>query len=78
MRLPVRHIVLSLIVLAGISTRAQGPAAGLDRATIARIRSEATERSHAMEHVWWLSEVHGPRATGTPALEAASDRKSVV
>ena len=33
---------------------------------------EATNRSQAMEHLWWLSEVYGPRATGTPAFEAAS------
>jgi len=71
MRLSFRGIALTL-VLAGISTHAQGPVVGLDRATIARIRAEATERSQAMDHVWWLSEVHGPRATGTPALEAAS------
>jgi hypothetical protein len=51
---------------------AQAPTAGLDRATVNRIRVEATERSQAMDHVWWLSEVHGPRATGTPAFEAAS------
>jgi hypothetical protein len=64
-------LCLAVFVLASLDSLAQAPAA-LDRATIARIRAEATEKSQAMDHVWWLSEVHGPRATGTPALEAAS------
>ena len=63
---------LRLLVLASLDGLAQAPTAGLDRATGSRIRAEATERSQAMDHVWWLSEVYGPRATGTPALEAAS------
>ena len=65
-------LCLAVFVLASLAGLAQAPAAGLDRATIGRIRAEATEKSQAMDHVWWLSEVHGPRATGTPALEAAS------
>jgi hypothetical protein len=56
------------IVTAVVAVTAQG----LDRATIARIRAEATERSQAMDHLWWLSEAIGPRATGTPGLEQAS------
>jgi len=44
----------------------------LDLATIGRIRTEAIQRSQAMDHVWWLSEVYGPRATATPAFEQAS------
>jgi len=44
----------------------------LDLATIGRIRAEAIQRSQAMDHVWWLSEVYGPRATATPAFEQAS------
>jgi hypothetical protein len=65
-------LVLWLLVLGAAAVAAQAPGAGLDRAAIARIRTEAIDRSQAMDHVWWLSEVHGPRATGTPAFEAAS------
>lgn len=42
---------------------------GVDPATISRIRGEALTRSQAMETHWWLSEVYGPRATGTPAYQ---------
>lgn len=51
---------------------AQTPPAA-DPATLARIRDEATQRSQALDHVWWLSEVFGPRATGTPAFTQASE-----
>lgn len=55
-----------------LTVSAQTPA-GLDAATIARVREEASVRSKAYEHVWWLSEVFGPRVTGTPAFAKASD-----
>ena len=73
MRIRSTTFVFCLVVFAVTTAagHAQAPA-GLDRATIGRIRAEATEKSQAMDHVWWLSEVHGPRATGTPAFEAAS------
>ena len=66
---------LSLAALGAVcfalTLSAQG--SGLDPATIARIRDEATQRSKAYEHVWWLSEVYGPRVTGTPAFTQASE-----
>lgn len=64
--------VLVLCLLTIATTSGQAPATGMDRATIGRIRTEALDQSQAMDHVWWLSEVHGPRATGTPAFEAAA------
>jgi carboxypeptidase Q len=66
------RFVLCFVTIAVASAAGQAPTAGLDRATIGRIRTEAIDRSQAMDHAWWLSEVYGPRATGTPALEAAS------
>jgi len=52
---------------------AQAPMAGVDPATISRIRGEAITRSQAMDTHWWLSEVYGPRATGTPAYQQGAD-----
>jgi hypothetical protein len=72
MRARPHHIVVVLVAITVAAATGQAPTTGLDRATIGRIRAEALDRSQAMEHVWWLAEVHGPRATGTPALEAAS------
>src|SRR5262245_45502681 len=62
---------IATLFLLALTASAQGP--GLDRATVSKIRAEATERSQAMDHVWWLSEVYGPRATGTPAFQQASE-----
>jgi hypothetical protein len=64
--------VIAVFGLLGAALSAQ-TAPGLDAATIARLREEATTRSKVYEHVWWLSEVFGPRVTGTPALTRASE-----
>lgn len=64
---------LSLVALTAalaVTSAAQAP---IDPATVGRIRQEALQRSQAHDHVWWLSEVHGPRMTGTPGLAAASE-----
>jgi len=54
-----------------LSLAAQAP--GVDLATINRIRGEAITQSQAMETHWWLSEVFGPRATGTPAYTQGAE-----
>jgi hypothetical protein len=61
-----------VLVLASSSSSAQAPA-GVDLATINRIRGAAITQSQAMETHWWLSEVFGPRATGTPAYTQGAD-----
>lgn len=45
----------------------------LDLATIAKIRDEGLNRSQVMDHLSWLTDVYGPRLTGSPALLQASD-----
>jgi carboxypeptidase Q len=44
----------------------------LDYAMIAKIREEGFNRSEVMEHVSWLSDVYGPRLTGSPTIKQAS------
>ncbi len=69
-----REICSTLSMLAiTVSLGAQAPVAGVDQATVSRIRGEAITRSQAMETHWWLSEVYGPRATGTPAYQQGAD-----
>jgi carboxypeptidase Q len=41
--------------------------------TLVRIQQEGLERSQVMDHLWWLSEVHGPRLTGSPGIRGAGD-----
>ena len=45
----------------------------LDYAAIALIRDEGLNRSQVMDHIWWLSDVFGPRLTGGPEILQASD-----
>ena len=61
-----------VLLLTSTSGSAQAPA-GVDLATINRIRGEAITKSQAMETHWWLSEVFGPRATGTPSYTQGAE-----
>ena len=70
MRTPALSALGALLLALTISAQSPAP---LDPATIGRVRDEATTRSKVYEHVWWLSEVYGPRVTGTPAFAQASD-----
>jgi carboxypeptidase Q len=45
----------------------------IDLATIARIKQEGLATSQVMDHVSWLSDVYGPRVTGTPQFQQASE-----
>ena len=45
----------------------------LDYAAISRIRDEGLSRSQVMDHISWLSDVYGPRLTGTPQMQQAGE-----
>jgi hypothetical protein len=45
----------------------------LDYATLGKIRDEGLNRSEVMDHVSWLSDVYGPRLTGSPGIQQASE-----
>ncbi len=66
-----RLLAISIALLALTLTTGAQPS--VDPATIGRIRQEALQRSQVMDHAWWLSEVYGPRVSGTPAFAAASE-----
>src|SRR5919112_4427758 len=68
--IPALSLIASLCVSAVV---AQPPVESLDLATIARIRDEGLNRSQVMDHIGWLSDVYGPRLTGSPAILQASD-----
>ena len=52
-----------------VVAQAQSP---VDLGTISRIKQEALTNSQVMDHVGWMSDVYGPRLTGTPQMEEAS------
>ncbi len=57
----------SVIAIAGAQTEK------IDYATIGKIRDEGLNRSQVMDDVSWLSDVYGPRLTGSPAMQQASE-----
>src|SRR5579864_3196096 len=58
-----------VIAVIGVSTQSEK----VDFTAIGKIRDEGLNRSQVMDHVFWLSDVYGPRLTGTPALQQASE-----
>ena len=63
-----RMVILSATTLLLVATLAAQP---LDHTTLAAIREEGLGGSQVMDHISWLSDVYGPRVTGTPAIEQA-------
>jgi hypothetical protein len=45
----------------------------VDLSIVSRIKSEAFENSKVMDHMFYLTDVHGPRLTGSPNYKAAAD-----
>ena len=45
----------------------------VDLSILNRIKSEAFENSKVMDHMFYLTDVNGPRLTGSPAYKAAAD-----
>jgi hypothetical protein len=67
---PILFVLSVFGISLSLSAQSSNP---IDTATINRIRGEAVVKSQAMEHHWWLSEVFGPRATGTPGYQQGAD-----
>ncbi|MCA0377646.1 MAG: M20/M25/M40 family metallo-hydrolase [Gemmatimonadetes bacterium] len=66
----------TLAALAAISLDASVLAAQgepVDRAAVEKIRREAFEHSQVMTLLSWLTDVHGPRLTGSPTTRRAAD-----
>jgi carboxypeptidase Q len=61
------------ILLTSAALIAQGPQEKIDHEMYARIRAEALERSQILHTLHMLTDVYGPRLTGSPNLKAASD-----
>src|SRR5438045_9786640 len=48
-------------------------AENVDLSAVHRIKTEAFEHSKVMDHMFYLTDVHGPRLTGSPNYKAAGD-----
>ena len=66
-----KRAILATALAAATTLAAQGEK--LDFAMLGSIRDEGLNRSQVMEHVSWLSDVYGPRLTGSPGIQQASE-----
>jgi carboxypeptidase Q len=62
--------IVALVIAAAVLVHAQD---ALDYPLLARIQDEGLSRSQVMDHVGWLSDVYGPRLTGSPGFARAAD-----
>jgi carboxypeptidase Q len=69
----VLSVVGVLLAFASTAPIAQAPQEKIDREVYFKIRSEAVERSQILHTLHMLTDVYGPRLTGSPNLKAASD-----
>ena len=56
-----------LLASAVLAAQAQAP---VDLGAISRIKQEALSKSQVMDHVGWMSDVYGPRVTGSSSSGA--------
>lgn len=63
----------ALVLLAASIATPLAESERIDYVTIQRIRDEGLNRSQVMDHLEWLTDVYGPRLTGSPAIKQASD-----
>jgi carboxypeptidase Q len=69
-RRTVAALVACLMAAAVVRTQDAGK---LDYTTLGKIRDEGLNRSQALDHVSWLSDVYGPRLQGSPAMRQAAE-----
>jgi len=68
-----RRALLVMLLAASAATFVVAQSEKLDYAMLGSIRDEGLNRSQVMDHVSWLSDVYGPRLTGSPGIQQASE-----
>jgi hypothetical protein len=68
-----RRTVLILALAASAAGILGAQSEKIDFQMLGRIRDEGLSRSQVMDHISWLSDVYGPRLTGSPAIQQASE-----
>ena len=66
-------LVVVLLGVAAALPLAEQSDEPVDLDAVFAIKAEGFERSRVMELMSWLTDVHGPRLTGSPNLQAAAD-----
>ena len=64
---------LIVVSLALVTASAQREPEPLDYPTLVKIRHAGLAHSQVMDHAGWLTDVYGPRLTGSPAISQAAE-----
>ncbi|HUN65638.1 MAG TPA: M28 family peptidase [Bacteroidota bacterium] len=67
-----RYVVALVCLLSAGTLLAQAPQEKIDSTAISRIRDEGMNRSQVMDIISYLSDVYGPRLTGSPGFDRAA------
>ena len=70
-----RRTVVSFVVVCLVAVSpslAQPPAEKVNADVVAKIKDEGLKRSQVMDLISTMTDVHGPRLTGSPQLRSAS------
>src|SRR5471032_2016011 len=73
MEILMRRAILVMLLAASAAPFVGAQGDRLDYAMLGRIRDEGLNRSQVMDHVSWLSDVYGPRLTGSPGIQQAGE-----
>jgi carboxypeptidase Q len=68
-----KRLILASVVASTAAALVGAQTEKLDYAMLGRIRDEGMGRSQIMDHISWLSDVYGPRLTGSPGMQQASE-----
>ena len=79
-RRPVARMIVPVLAVTALGAFSAAPAAAqagavevVDTLAIKRIKEEGFQRSQVMNIMSWLTDVHGPRLTGSPISKRAGD-----
>lgn len=67
------HVVALMSLVMSPSLMAQTPTENVDAEMVKKIREEGLERSKVMESISYLTDVYGPRLTGSPLTRIAGE-----
>jgi hypothetical protein len=72
-RYTVASFLISTLLVFNAAVMAQGPQERVDLDMVAKIKEEGLDRSQVMQIVSYLTDVYGPRLTGSPNIKAAAE-----
>src|ERR1700677_4472966 len=70
---PSRTLLRVLTVVFALSAACAYSEEPVDLSVIHRIKAEALENSKVMDHIFYLTDVNGPRLTNSPGFKSAGD-----